>query len=224
MRKARWPQWNIFTYSFPAGTKYRDNPAHAVDVVKFLLDSDPGQKLKQLQAISLLEFACRINYDVSRIDAALEVIGVIFDAHPETIEDNRIGSNIDSFLQEVQSFTNNELVYSHQAKDASLMTTPDDNGQLPLHTALQNSVRLGSIKLLIKGNPDAVQSPDNNGALPLHVACQHHDSTNVIQHLVEFDTTTLDAVDREGNTALHLASQSFIMRVALQSMRRSSCG
>ena len=79
------------------------------------------------------------------------------------------------------------------------------NGQLPLHTAVQNNVRLGSIKLLVKGNPPAVQSPDNSGALPLHVACQRHDSASVIQYLVGLDTTTLDAVDRDGNTALHFA-------------------
>ena len=66
-------------------------------------------------------------------------------------------------------------------------------------------MRLGSIKLLVKGNPNALQSADNNGALPLHVACQHHDSNDVINFLVGLDPSTLDAVDREGNTALHLA-------------------
>jgi ankyrin repeat protein len=66
-------------------------------------------------------------------------------------------------------------------------------------------VRLGSIKLLVKGNPPALQTPDNSGALPLHVACQLHDSVNVVQYLVGLDATTLDAVDRDGNTALHLA-------------------
>eukprot|EP00985_Skeletonema_marinoi_P019441 scaffold11145_cov104-Skeletonema_marinoi.AAC.6 len=76
---------------------------------------------------------------------------------------------------------------------------------LPLHTALQSNVRLGSIKLLLKGNAAALQSPDNSGALPLHVACEHHDSPSVVQYLIELDTTTLDAVDRDGNTALHYA-------------------
>mmetsp|Transcript_13253 Transcript_13253/g.21752 ORF Transcript_13253/g.21752 Transcript_13253/m.21752 type:complete len:177 (-) Transcript_13253:147-677(-) len=88
------------------------------------------------------------------------------------------------------------------------MTTPDDNGQLPLHRALQNNVRLGSIKMLVKGNPNALQSRDNSGATPLHVACQHHDSTKIIDYLIGLDTTTLDAVDRDGNTALHYACRS----------------
>jgi len=85
------------------------------------------------------------------------------------------------------------------------MMTPDENGRLPLHTALQNDVRLGAIKLLVKGNPSAVQSPDNCGALPLHIACAHHESAIVIHYLVELDTTTLETVDRDGNTALHYA-------------------
>jgi len=85
------------------------------------------------------------------------------------------------------------------------LTTPDIRGRLPLHRALQNNVRLGSIKLLVKGNIPAVQSPDNRGALPLHIACQHHESASVVQYLVGLDATTLDAVDRDGNTALHIA-------------------
>ncbi len=83
--------------------------------------------------------------------------------------------------------------------------TRDDNGQLPLHTALQNNVRLGSIKLLVNGNPSAIWNIDTNFALPLHVACQYHDSTSVVQHLLSLDATVLDAVDRDGNTALHYA-------------------
>ena len=75
----------------------------------------------------------------------------------------------------------------------------------PLHNALEKNVRLGSTKLLVKGNHVALQSPDNSGALPLHVACEHHDSPSVIQYLIRLDTSTLDAVDREGNTAFHYA-------------------
>ena len=37
------------------------------------------------------------------------------------------------------------------------MTTPDEKGQLPLHTALQNNATLGSIKLLVKGNDSVLQ-------------------------------------------------------------------
>ena len=86
------------------------------------------------------------------------------------------------------------------------MTTPDENGQLPLHAALQNNVTLGSIKLLVKGNPSAVQSPDNSGALPLHIACQHHESSlSVVEYLLDLDATTLHTVDFDHNSVLHYA-------------------
>ncbi len=187
------------------GTISRDIPATAVEIVKFLLDCDPNQKYAKFEGRPLLHFACEREFDDSNIEAGIQVIKIIYDSHPEAIEDNRIASDIRRYHQQVQSFINGELVYARKAKDRRLMTTPDDNGQLPLHTALQTNVRLGSMKLLVEANPQAVQSPDNNGALPLHVACQHRDSVNVVQYLVEVDNTTLDAVDRDGNTALHYA-------------------
>ena len=85
------------------------------------------------------------------------------------------------------------------------MTTPDVNGQLPLHTALQNNVRLGSLKLLVKGNQSAIRNADINLAMPLHISCQHHDSVSVVQYLLSLDEASLDAVDRQGNTTLHYA-------------------
>ena len=133
------------------------------------------------------------------------MIKTLYDAHPEAIEDDRIAANIRSLHNQVQAFINGELVYAHEAEDVRLMTTPDANGQLPLHRALQNNVKLGSIKLLVKGNPAAVLSHNNKGALPLHVAFQYHDSTEVVEYLVGLDPSSLDAVDRDGNTALHYA-------------------
>ena len=187
------------------GVYQRDNPRATVDIVKFLLDCDPNVKLQKLYEHSLLEFACRWEYTDSTIAAALEMIKVIYDAYPEAIEDDAIASHIHDFHEHVQTFIASQLVYAHQAKDYRQMTTPDSSGQLPLHRALQNNVTLGSIKLLVKGNPAAVQTPDNSGTFPMHVACQHHESPSVIKYLVGLDATTLDAVDQEGNTALHLA-------------------
>ena len=99
----------------------------------------------------------------------------------------------------------NELVYARQAKDLRLMNTPDDSGMLPLHKALRNNVRLGSIKLLVRGNPSAIRSFDDNGVIPLHVACQYHNSACVVQYLLDLNTAILKAVDYDNNTALHYA-------------------
>eukprot|EP00984_Skeletonema_dohrnii_P037697 scaffold40039_cov205-Skeletonema_dohrnii-CCMP3373.AAC.1 len=162
---------------------HRDKPTATVDIVKLLLHCDPNVKLQKYEgtvSVSLLYFACRWEYNDSTIEAALERIKVIYDAYPEAIEEDSIASTIRHYHQEVQAFVAIQLVYARQAKDHRLMTAPDDNGQLPLHKALHYNVTLGSIKLLVKGNPLAVQSHDNSGAIPLHVACAYHDSVNVI--------------------------------------------
>ena len=187
-------------------TTKRKSPATAVKVVQFLLDCDPNQTLKQYRGRSLLHFACGwVNDGANNIDAGIQVVKILFDAHPAAIEDERIVSDIHRHHLQVQEFINGELVYARQATNHRLMMTPDDNGQLPLHVALRNNARLGSIKLLVKGNPHALQSPDNSGALPLHIACQLHDSASVLSYLVELDPSILDAVDRDGNTAQHYA-------------------
>ena len=189
----------------------RGNPIHAVKVVQFLLECDPKVKLQKLEDLSTLEgrsllhFACQLKCKGSSILAHFEVIKAIYNAHPEAIEDNRIASGTHKFRQQVQSFITSELVYARQAKDHRLMITPDDNGQLPLHKALRNNATLGSIKLLVKGNPSAIRTVDAKFAMPLHIACEHQDSTTVVQHLLDADTRTLQAVDYDNNTPLHCA-------------------
>ena len=189
------------------GRLYRTDPITAAEIVQFLLNCDPNQKLIQLRGRSLLHYACSSIYESPSIEAGMKVVKLLFDAHPEAIEDDEFAADTNRYHPHVQSFINNELVYARQANDHRLMMmmTPDDNGQLPLHTALQNNVRLGSIKLLVNGNPSAVRATDNNLAMPLHIACKHHDSAGVVQYLNECHTLALEAVDRQGNTALHYA-------------------
>eukprot|EP00985_Skeletonema_marinoi_P006704 scaffold2911_cov73-Skeletonema_marinoi.AAC.5 len=188
------------------GLSQRSVPIAVVDIVEYLLNCDPSLKLQKYQGTeSLLHFACNLEYTDSAIAAALEIIQLIYDANPEAIEDDEMVSDIYEYHEQVQAFINGELVCARQAKDHHLMTTPDGNGQLLLHTALRSNVRLGSIKLLAKGNPSAIRTFDRRGVIPLHIACQHHKSPSIIKYLVGLDATTLDAVDQEGNTALHLA-------------------
>ena len=186
-------------------------PAAAVRIVQFLLDCDPIVKMQKYQDKSLLLYICEgassMDND-SDIDLSMRMVKSIYDAQPEAIESNTILREVEDFRDEVRSFVNGELVYARQAKDRRLMMTRDDNGQLPLHRALQANVRLGSIKLLVAGYPPTLQNGDNSGALPLHIACMHHDTVSVIQYLVELDQSTLDAVDRNGNTALHYACRA----------------
>jgi ankyrin repeat protein len=184
----------------------RSDPIDAVPIVKFLLDCDPNVRSQKIRGItSPLRWACRQLYYGSRIGAALVLITVLYDDYPEEIESNELISDVHLFHQKVQSFIKSQRVYSRQAKDQRLMTNRDNKGQLPLHAAIRKNATLGSIKLLVKGNPSALQTPDNSGALPLHVACEHHQSASVTQYLTGPDVSTLDVVDKEGNTAIHYA-------------------
>ena len=115
----------------------------AVETVQYLLDCDLNVKLQRFEGISLLHFACLLTShkrynDPNTIVAALDVVivKVTYDAHPKAIEGERIERDTRHYRQQVQAFINSETTYARQAKDRSLMTTPDDNGQLPLHTAL----------------------------------------------------------------------------------------
>ena len=183
----------------------REDPEAPIEIVKFLLNCDPNVKLQKSVEMSLFNCACSLNYDWSTIEIGIEHIKTIYDAHLEAIFDDEIEHDMNMNVERMRTSASipQYIVNARQAKDHRQMTTSDGKGRLPLHTALQNNVILGSIKLLVKGNPTALQSPDDSGALPLHIACQHHDSLSVIQYLVRLDATTLDAMDREGNTALH---------------------
>ena len=84
------------------------------------------------------------------------------------------------------------------------MTTLDENGWLPLHHALKKGAPLGSIKLLLRGNPSAVQIADNNMAFPLHIACEFS-SVKVVQYLVEKYDRSIHHCDDNNDSILHYA-------------------
>jgi ankyrin repeat protein len=191
-----------------------DNPEAAINMVQFLLRCDPNVASQKVYDKLPLYVACKYattdeNITTTLINAYLKVLQILYDAHPEAIESNEVTSNVGEFCAEVQTFINTQLTYAQQARDHTLMTTRDENGQLPLHKALlSNDITLGSIKLLVKGNPSAVQFPDSDGALPLHLASQQSESAisvSIVKYLLGFDTASLGAVDEQGNTALHYA-------------------
>jgi ankyrin repeat protein len=191
------------------------NHAASIEIVQFLLDCDPNVVSQKLHRKLPFYWVCYsapknntrglFSDNTSKLNAFLRVLHILYDAHPEAIESNEVTSNIGIFCEKVQSFINAQLTYARQAREHRLMTTPDENGQLPLHRALRDNVVLGSIKLLVKGNPSAVQSPDSVGALPLHLACLHYDDACVVEFLINLDLSTILAFDAEGNTVLHYA-------------------
>jgi ankyrin repeat protein len=189
------------------GLENRSIPKDGVEVVRFLLECNPGVALQKNHSRFPFYWVCKdaTNGDASKLNLYLKILQMLYDAHPEAIERNEVKSKIDSFCTDVQTFINDQLSYARQARDQALMTTRDENGQLPLHRALHNKVALGSIKLLVKGNPSAACTFDIRGMIPLHVACQHHETPAVVEYLIGLDEVTLTTADREGNTALHHA-------------------
>jgi ankyrin repeat protein len=200
--------WHPIYYAIK-GIHYRDiNPETAIEMTHFLLDCDPNVVLQKLRDILPLYFVCEeasANDNTSKLYVYLKFVQILYDAHPEAIDE--VTSDVGTFCEEVQTFINAHLTYARQARDQTFMTTPDEDGQLPLHRALRDNatISLGSMKLLIKGNPSAICTFDNRGMIPLHVACQHHESPVVVEYLIGLNKFTLISADWEGNTVLHHA-------------------
>ena len=192
------------------GIKFsEDNSESAVEIIQFLLDCNPNVVLQKYQHAFPLYWGCvwATNANTLRLTGYLKVLQILYDAHPEVIESDEVTSNVDSFCEEVNSFINIRLTYASQARDHHLMHSPDENGQLPLHKAYRDNatITLGSIKLLVKGNPSAITCADNSGMIPLHVACQHHESPSTVEYLLDLDPTALRVLDFDDNTVLHYA-------------------
>jgi len=177
-------------------------------IIELLLKQDPDMASKKTtnDARQLpLHLACRYG--------RIEAVKVLYDALPEAILVRnghekipiQVISNQLQNSSTIVNFLQAQLVYAHKAKDMTTMTTPDENGWLPLHHALKGKIPLGSIKLLLKGNPSAIRTVDDNLAFPLHIACQFS-TVKVVRHLVELDSRIpVGRLDMNNDSVLHYA-------------------
>jgi len=203
---------------YPEGIDVRDGngqlPIHLAsrlgrtEIIGLLLEHDPDMASKKTT-----NDARQLPLHLACCYGRIEAVKVLYDALPEAIlvrnghekipsqaisNQLRNSSTIVNFLQV-------QLVYAHKAKDMTTMTTPDENGWLPLHHALKDKIPLGSIKLLLKGNPSAIRTVDDNLAFPLHIACQFS-TVKVDRHLVELDSRIpVGRLDMNKDSALHYA-------------------
>jgi len=103
-------------------------------------------------------------------------------------------------------FLQTQTSYARKAQDETAMRTPDFTGSLPLHHAIRYKAPLGAIKLLVKGNPDAVAVLDGSVRHPLDIACWCS-TVNVVKYLAELIPDRLNACDVNKNYRLHHACQ-----------------
>ena len=101
-------------------------------------------------------------------------------------------------------FLETQHEYAKMAENHAAMTTRDDNGRLPLHTALLEEATHGAITFLLRGNTAALQVADNNGMLPIHFVCRYG-SVDTVKLLAESYDGGLELVDGNNNYPLHHA-------------------
>ena len=75
---------------------------------------------------------------------------------------------------------------------------------LQTHCAMTGGASLGSVKLLLQGNPTALHIEDNNGVVPVHLACQFG-TVDIVKYLVDPFDGCLNTLDANNNSTLHYA-------------------
>eukprot|EP00574_Skeletonema_japonicum_P004510 CAMPEP_0201718608 /NCGR_PEP_ID=MMETSP0593-20130828/4083_1 /ASSEMBLY_ACC=CAM_ASM_000672 /TAXON_ID=267983 /ORGANISM="Skeletonema japonicum, Strain CCMP2506" /LENGTH=789 /DNA_ID=CAMNT_0048208949 /DNA_START=76 /DNA_END=2445 /DNA_ORIENTATION=+ len=138
---------------------------------------------------------------------------ILYDAFPEAIlvVTKRGDSPLDlagkyaSYTESptVEEFLETQLEYARISQDMKAMTAVDDIGRLPLHHALKGNASLGTIKLMVRGNPSAFVA-DQRGGFPLHIACEFS-SLKVVKFLVELCENNLRSSCTTSNMMLECA-------------------
>ena len=196
-----------------------------VKIIEFLIRHDPEcvSKPHQGNGALPLHMACNVHTDPFQ-----DTVKLLFDLYPEAIlirngqghlPIDKLRGAISAIRMdrgpkvkklrkrndELVGFLSTQMSYAHKAQDVNAMRTPEPNGLLPLHNAIRDGAPLGTIKLLVKGNPNAANVPDDiNGMLPLDIASQSS-TVGVVKYLAELSPDRLNTCDVNKNFPLHHA-------------------
>jgi len=108
-------------------------------------------------------------------------------------------------VQDLLPFLYTQTSYATMAQNETAMRRRDRTGSLPLHNAIRSEAPLGSIRLLVNGNQDAINVPDGYGVHPLDIACQFC-TVDVVKYLAKLiGNDRLDTCDVNKNYPLHHA-------------------
>jgi len=181
-------------------------------IVDLLLLHDPDAASKPRITSIIRRFSLPLHEACSREYAQLLTVQVLFDAYPQAIRarDEHGKTPLDHSTdrhglakrghETVVNFLHTQLNYARKAKDTAALSICNENGLLLLHQSLVDNAPLGSIKLLVRGSPAAI-----NIDQPLHLACEFS-SAKVVQYLVrELDGGGLDQLDTNSDSVLHCA-------------------
>jgi len=196
-------------------------------IVKFLLIHDPDCLSKPIESTSFGNIyrqgngALPLHIVCSSRDES-NVTELLYDLYPEAIlirngrgqlpidvvrERRATGNqyNYEERLNEVIYFLGDQMWYARTAQDADAMRIVTTTcTRAPLHTAIHHKAPLGSVKLLVKGNPESINIPDNNGLCALHIAIQYS-NLDIVKYLAELSPGRLNACDVNKNFPLHYA-------------------
>ena len=195
------------------------------ETIEFLLSLDPDAASKKVLYYQQLpgpgmstnaidkEWALPLHVAVFNSRTPLNSIQALYNNYPEALfVQTRQGDTPLGMLTKrhrtrttndavIDKFLRSQLEYAQIAKDVEALATIDERGWLPLHQALKGDASLGSIKLLVKGNPSAFVV-DKKGASPLHIACEFS-SLNVVEYLMDLYE---EESDTETNAMLFCAN------------------
>jgi len=180
----------------------------SAETIQVLLTQDPDGASRATTDLYLpLYFASR-----DQGTENLKAVQLLFDSYPEAIFERRFIANprqwvVPSWVVAnplVFDFLKKQMKYAYIGRDISAMTTVDGNGWFPLHRALHGDASLGAIKLLVKGNIDALQVADHNLSYPLHIACEFS-TPDVVEFLLESNESCLNHCDNMHSSSLHYA-------------------
>ena len=198
--RGNYPIHRLLPYS------HRVSEQDALEMTQFLLHHDRGAVSKP-DGIGYypLHRACMF---MRSSQSSIDIVALVYNAYPEAIFIECDGKSPLFFARhyasndEVASFLEAQLDFIRQARED---IEQDHHGNLPIHRVLQNeSVPVGSVKLMLAANPNSIFMANNVRMTPLHVACQSG-NLDAVKCLVHTNSNSLQVCDGKGNSALHIA-------------------
>ena len=85
------------------------------------------------------------------------------------------------------------------------MTETNDEGELPLHTAIKHQTPTRITEIILHTFPKAASVKDEYGFLPIHLAAMYNYPLSMFELLVEYYPQGLEECDPDGLLSIHLA-------------------